>query len=73
MPELLALVTVPINVFARELHSDVPDHDFKAGTVDRGEAGEKNPVYRFRIMVDIVGVELTQSREVNGAPRCDGL
>jgi len=73
MPELLTLVAVPINVFAREHRSDVPGHDFKAGTVDRGKAGEKNSVNRFGTMGDIVGVELTQTPEVNGAPRCDGL
>jgi hypothetical protein len=41
-------VAIPINVFVRETRFELLYHDFEAGMIARSEAGEKNPVYRFR-------------------------
>ena len=72
MPEL-TVVTVPINVLIGERRSKVPDHDFEALAVERGEAGEKYPVDPFRFVGDITGMRSKQRRDVDAAPRCYGL
>jgi hypothetical protein len=65
-------VAIPINVFVGEIRFELLDHDFEAGMVDRSEAGEKNPVRRFRTTWG-VRVEPQQLRKINASPGCHGM